>query len=64
MSNKIKCPQCGQTTELRIETTCVIGITADAEFSLGGELDWDDTSVCYCPICEWEGMAADAIDAD
>lgn len=51
----IKCPQCGQEDEFRIEVVKTLKVTDSGTEDLGGEEYWDKDSWCHCPACEREG---------
>ena len=50
----IRCPQCGNEEEFRIEALVVCKVTDDGAEATG-EFDWHDKSWCLCPKCEKEG---------
>ena len=54
----IKCPECGNDSEFRIESTGIATVTDDGA-DITGDLFWDENSFAHCPRCEREGKVAD-----
>lgn len=47
------CPKCGQRDKLVIAATT--GATVSDDETDTGDLEWEDTSLCHCPCCSFEG---------
>ena len=50
----IRCPECGQEDEFRIEGRTVFEVTDDGTGD-HGDVEWDEDSYVLCPSCEFEG---------
>lgn len=51
----IKCPECGQEDEFRIEVVMTAKVKDEGVADVSGDTYWDKDSWCYCPQCEREG---------
>jgi hypothetical protein len=56
----IKCPDCGNEDEFRIEAVIVCQVTDDGSEPIGDHY-WDEKSYCHCPVCEKDGKLAEFI---
>ena len=54
----IRCPDCGNEDEFRIECHVVMKVTDDGVMDSAGDVEWDEDSWCFCPQCEREGKLA------
>ena len=59
----VRCPQCGNQDEFRIEVVAVCKVTDDSA-EITGDLEWTDDSWCYCPKCDNEGILGKFRDQD
>lgn len=56
----IRCPECGQEDEFKIEVTTVMLVTDDGtEVDRYAETEWTDASYILCPECERFGKVAE-----
>src|SRR3954469_16394959 len=54
----IKCPQCGNEDNFRIEAVIVCHVTDEGSEPVGDHF-WDKDSFCHCPECELDGKLSD-----
>jgi Zn ribbon nucleic-acid-binding protein len=54
----VRCPQCGNEDEFRIEALVVCTVTDDSAEATG-DLEWTDESWCLCPRCEHAAKLAE-----
>ena len=52
------CPDCGNEDELHIDVTTTVVMIDDGSVK-HGDLDYDQTSICYCPKCKADGTVGD-----
>ena len=54
----LRCPECSSEGPFHISVTCLATVhdSGTEDFSC---VEWDDSSVCICPSCEWRGVVRD-----